>query len=184
MLELRRAGPDDARAIATVHVRSWKSAFPGLLPQDYLDALEPEDRLSQWQEALASPGRWPVVLVAEEHARVVGFVAVAPSRDPDADPNLVGEVQTIYLGPEAWGEGRGSMLLEAGLSELAGAGFQRATLWVLHSNARARHFYERRGWSADGATKEHDWEAFVATDVRYTRSLAPSATGSERGRDR
>lgn len=169
-MEIRTARIDDAGAIAEVHVRSWKHAFPGLLPQDYLDALRPEDRLGQWQEALSS-SPWPVVLVGEEHGRVVGFIAVAPSDDAEGGHD-VGEVQTVYLEPEAWGAGRGVELLDAGLAELRRAGFTRASLWVLHSNDRARRFYERHGWAADGATKEHDWVAFSATDVRYRRHLA------------
>jgi len=31
-------------AMATVHVRSWKGAYAGLIPQSYLDALRPELR--------------------------------------------------------------------------------------------------------------------------------------------
>jgi ribosomal protein S18 acetylase RimI-like enzyme len=168
-VKIRRARPEDADAIAAVHVRAWKTAFCGLLPQDYLDALRPEDRLGQWQEALSS-SPWPVVLVGEEDGRVTGFVAVAPSGDAGAGDD-VGEVQTVYLDPGAWGSGRGAMLLEAGLGELERTGFARATLWVLHSNERARRFYERHGWTADGAVKEHNWVAFTATDVRYGRVL-------------
>lgn len=173
-LVVRRAEPGDARSLAEVHVASWKAAFPGLLPQDYLDALRPEDRLAQWEQDLAGD-RWPAVLVAEEEGGIVGFVAVAPSEDPDAGPGRVGELRTIYLRPESWGHGHGEVLLRAAMGELAAGGFHRATLWVLNSNSRARRFYERHGWSADGATKEHDWQAFVATDVRYARPLPAGA---------
>jgi GNAT superfamily N-acetyltransferase len=175
---IRRAGPDDAWRIADVHVRAWKAAFRGLLPQDYLDALEPGDRVGQWVEALASTGRWPVVFVAEEGGRVSGFAAVGPTRDEDADPERVGELYTIYLDPGAWGGGLGVALLEQAVAELAEGGFERASLWVLHSNARARRFYERHGWTTDGATKEHDWVAFTATDVRYVRALGVGAQDS------
>jgi GNAT superfamily N-acetyltransferase len=177
-VHLRRATPADAPAIADVHVRSWKAAFPGLLPQGYLDELRPEDRLPQWRQAL-SGGRWPVVLVAEEAGTVVGFAAVAPSEDPDAEDGRVGELRTLYLCPEAWGRGSGARLLDRAVAELEAAGFTRASLWVLHSNDRARRFYERHGWRPDGATKEHDWGAFVATDVRYVRALGPGQ-GSEK----
>lgn len=170
-MEIRTAVPDDAWNISDLHVRSWKAAFPGLIPQDYLDALAPGDRLGQWEEALASSGRWPVVFVAEEDGRLSGFAAVGPTRDDDADPGRVGELYTIYLDPGAWGGAIGAALLERALDELTSGGFERATLWVLHSNARARRFYERHGWTADGTAKEHDWEAFIATDVRYCRVL-------------
>jgi ribosomal protein S18 acetylase RimI-like enzyme len=169
-VQLRRAGPEDARAIAEVHVRSWKAAFPGLLPQHYLDTLRPEDRLGQWEEAL-STSAWPVVLVAEDERAIVGFVALSPSRDADADPSAVGEIQTIYLDPPAFGGGTGSALLQAAEAELARAGFTSATLWVLETNAKARRFYERHGWTTDGGAQEHDWVAFTAPDVRYRRAL-------------
>jgi ribosomal protein S18 acetylase RimI-like enzyme len=170
-MEIRRAVLADARRIAEVHVRSWKAAFSGLLPQDYLDALKAEDRLGEWQEALGSAERWPVVLVAEEGGRLLGFAAVGPSRDEDADPQVVGELYTIYLDPSAFRSGLGQALHSEAMEALRAGGFDRATLWVLHSNARARRFYELYGWSAEEVTKEHDWEAFTATDVRYSRSL-------------
>ena len=179
-MEVRRAAAGDARAIAEVHVRSWKAAFPGLLPQDYLDALQPEDRLPGWQHTLEGAAPWPVVLVGEENGRMVGFVEVAPSGDPDAEERT-GEVRTIYLDPAAWGAGCGVALLDAGVSVLVEGGFAEACLWVLHSNSRARRFYERQGWWPDGATKEHDWHVFVATDVRYRRQLPGAAVMARDG---
>ncbi len=178
-MQLRRARSEDARAIAEVHVRSWKAAFPGLLPQDYLDALGPEDRLGQWQEALVS-SPWPAVLVAEQEGTIVGFVAMAPSRDTDADRAVVGEIQTIYLDPPAWGGGVGLALLRAAEVELATAGFVSATLWVLATNAKARRFYERHGWATDGGTQLHDWGAFASPDVRYRRTLPAVPVGRQR----
>jgi GNAT superfamily N-acetyltransferase len=55
---IRRAKLDDATAIADVHVRSWKAAYPGQIPQGYLDSLHPEDRVEGWQLVLAGTD-WP-----------------------------------------------------------------------------------------------------------------------------
>jgi len=182
-VRIRRAVPEDATAIAAVHVRSWQGAYPGLIPQPYLDALRPEHRLSLWEEALAQtawPRRGTFVLVGaggpdadDDGAEdaVVGFASLAPTRDDDADPESVGELQTLYVDPGAWDRGGASRLMDAVVREFRQAGFRTATLWVLDTNARARLFYERRGWRPDGATKLHDWGAFVATDVRYRRPL-------------
>ena len=170
MTSLRRAGVDDARSIAEVHVRAWKAAYPGLLPRDYLDTLRPEDRVGQWQEALrTSP--WPVVLVAEDRGQLVGFCSYGPSRDEGVDQEATGELQTIYVEPAAWGAGWGRVLLQAAVAGLTESGFAEATLWVLGVNEAARGFYEHLGWHPDGVTKRHDWEEFVADDARYRRSL-------------
>lgn len=174
-MEIRRGRPEEASRIADVHVRSWKAAFFGLLPQDYLDALRPEDRRDQWEQALGTEGPWPVVLVADEGDVLLGFAAVGPTRDDDTGVQRVGELYTIYVDPAVFGGGVGAVLLDSAVQELSSGGFEEATLWVLHSNSRARRFYEQHGWRVDGAVKEHDWEAFTATDVRYRRTLAPGA---------
>lgn len=197
-MRIRPAVDSDAAAIAAVHVRSWQRAYPGMIPQDYLDALDPVLRTPTWRETLAATD-WPktgtLVVVADgaegagagtarpEEAggngkpagreRILGFVSLSPSRDDDHDPGTVGEIQALYLAPEAWGRGAGRRLLAAGVEQLRRGGFRAATLWALRENRRARRFYEREGWVEDHTTKRHDWGSFVATDVRYGRDLAP-----------
>jgi ribosomal protein S18 acetylase RimI-like enzyme len=47
------------------------------------------------------------------------------------------------------------------------SGATAATLWVLKTNQRARHFYERHGWVADG-TQKNVWRGDVRLDeTRY-----------------
>jgi GNAT superfamily N-acetyltransferase len=181
-MEIRRATTADALAIATVHVRSWQTAYRGLLPQSYLDDLDPQRQLEQWAIVLGSTD-WPrqgtFVLChvgdaiapgtasGPDVAAVVGFACISPTRDVDRDPATVGELQTLYLHPDVWRVGGGSALLHTVSRELAAAGFHSASAWVLESNAGARRFYESRGWRPDGTTKPHDWGTFVVTDVRY-----------------
>lgn len=78
---------------------------------------------------------------------------------------------TFYLDPTVFGSGGADLLMDAAVTALRAGGFTSATLWVLSTNARARRFYERRGWHHDGASKLHDWNAFVATDLRYRIAL-------------
>jgi GNAT superfamily N-acetyltransferase len=174
-MKIRNADVGDARAIADVHVRSWKSAYPGLIPQSYLDALRAEDRLASWTTVL-SESEWPRsgVLVLNDGDHVAGFSHLCPTRDEDRDPSTVGEITSIYLAPEAWGAGNGVALMNASIERLEQAGYETATLWALDTNARARRFYETGGWTADGATKIHDWGEFVCTDVRYVLDLKRS----------
>ena len=177
-MEIRQATGDDARAIAGVHVRSWQAAYRGLLPQAYLDELDTLRRSEQWESVLHATS-WPTtgIFVLIDTTRgpetVTGFAHFGPTRDDDGDPASVGELQTLYLDPLAWRRGGGSRLLRAVVEQMADAGFETATAWTLENNDGARRFYEHQGWHCDGATKFHDWGAFLATDVRYRVPLHP-----------
>lgn len=171
-VEVRPAVVDDAEQIAEVHVRSWQAAYRGLLPQDYLDRLDPAGRVESsrrmLQEAdLPRSG----TLAATEGGYLVGFAHIGPARDEDAD-HTVGEVFAIYLAPRAWGKGYGRELMSGALARLGEAGYQQATLWVLDSNARARRFYEAAGFQPDGAVKEDHSRGFGLTEIRYRRLLS------------
>ena len=169
---IRAARVADAAQIAVVHVRSWQGAYRGLLPQAYLDGLDPAERVGRWERSLAEAdaGRTGV-LVADAGGDLLGFASYSPSRDSDAEPGRVGEVDTIYLLPSAWSKGIGRRLMDATLACLASASFVQVTLWVLDSNVRARRFYEAGGWSADGGQKFDESRGFPITQVRYRRSF-------------
>jgi hypothetical protein len=80
MATIRRATINDAARIAETHVRSWQSAYHGLIPQDYLDSLDPAQRLTWWEQVLASVN-WAVdgVLVVENELGPTGSL---PSATP------------------------------------------------------------------------------------------------------
>lgn len=165
---IRPGTPDDALAIATVHVASWQAAFRGILPDDALDAMTPGDRLPMWTRVLA-PGSAFTVLVAEADGAVAGFASVGPS-----DEGVAGEMTlfTLYLHPGATGKGIGRALLAEAERVMAAQGAGAATLRVITANPRARHVYERAGWIAgpETARVEDAWGIPVET-VRYRKDL-------------
>jgi ribosomal protein S18 acetylase RimI-like enzyme len=165
---VRLATVEDAEALAVVQVRSWQEAYRGLIPQEYLDQRDPSRRRLAWRQWVEDARAPAATLVAEDEAGdIVGFVSVSSSRDPDADPEVEGEIQAIYLLPEYWGQGLGRLLMEAGLQRLDEARYHEVTLWVLESNRRARRFYEAGGWHADGSMKTDSSRGFSVSEVRY-----------------
>ncbi len=66
----------------------------------------------------------------------------------------VGELNGLYLDPDCWSRGVGSVLLGAAERGLREAGFSRAVLWTIAAYERTR-IYERLGWRPDGAKKQH-----------------------------
>jgi RimJ/RimL family protein N-acetyltransferase len=177
MVTIREPGPDDARAIATVHVRAWQVAYRGgLMPDEYLDALSVDERTQMWAQGLAREprprfGRF----VAEDAADgIIGFITVGPA-EGDAEA-AEGEVYAINVHPDAWGQGAGRALLEAGMRCLHDVGFDTAVLWVHPGNARARRFYERAGWHHDGGSRTQEVLGVEVAEVRYRIALAPAPT--------
>jgi GNAT superfamily N-acetyltransferase len=165
---VRSASAGDAEHIAAVHVASWRAAYPGLVPQPVLDDLDVARRAEAWRQILREAAEQ--TFVAEDaDGRSGGFISVGASRDDDA-AGTVGELFALYLRAELWGTGLGAQLHGVGLTALSER-FAYATLWVIGGNTRARRFYERHGWSPDGASKVDDRGSFTLAEVRYRHAL-------------
>jgi ribosomal protein S18 acetylase RimI-like enzyme len=68
-----------------------------------------------------------------------------------------------------WGKGVGHAMMEFALAELRRQGYHEVVLWVFEANDRARKFYERHGFTIDGAVKD---SGFAGTqEVRYRRTI-------------
>ena len=172
--DVRIATPDDARAIAEIHVTSWQEGYRGQLPDSYLKSLSADARETRWAQSLRDGA---AVLLAKHAENPLGFVTYGPSRDDDA-PETCGEIYALYVHPNAWSTGKGQQLHDGALAALAAQGSTVVRLWVLTSNDRARRFYSRRGWELDGATKVVEMDGVTLSEVRYKRALEPEPTPS------
>lgn len=167
-MQIRPAEPEDALAVARVHVRSWQVAYWTLLPDDYLDQLRPEDGAQKYDFASADPLN-PKTIVAAEDGLIHGFATTMPSRDPDLADH--GELCALYVHPEQWGRGIGVALVSAARARLAEQGFRKAFLWVLAGNARAQRFYQTDKWAPDGAARTDTVWGITVDEFRYLRQL-------------
>jgi GNAT superfamily N-acetyltransferase len=160
-VEIRPARPEDAAAVAEVHVRTWQAAYEHVFGGERLATIDNPERRARWERWLEAGER---VWVAEPEGRVVGFAWIGDSRDVAAADE--GELFAIYVLPEAWGSGAGAALMGAALPALRER-YPTSILWVLEDNPRARRFYEREGWSLDGGRKEDTFLGVEVTEVRY-----------------
>jgi ribosomal protein S18 acetylase RimI-like enzyme len=148
-MTIRPANPADVQAIASLHVATWRAAYRGQIPDAVLDALSVERRAEYWRKRVTSE-KWPVVVAAEGDS-VIGFCDLIPSDDKDADSRTVAQIVGMYVSPAHWRKGAGRALCESAQAQARSRGIKTVTLWVLASNTDARHFYERIGFSLDGA---------------------------------
>jgi L-amino acid N-acyltransferase YncA len=139
-MQIREAKLEDARAIAEVHLASWKTTDPGIIPQEYIDGLRVEDGAARWVARLTEKAT--TVFVAEDEAGIFGFAAGGAMMHPV--DGYHGELGAIYLLASHQGKGAGAALVRRMAGELRRQGFANMVVWVLKENP-ARGFYERMG---------------------------------------
>jgi len=163
---VRSATPEDSAQLARVHVDTWREAYRGIFPDDFLTSLDVDTRADWWASLLQSGATVFVADVGE----VVGFCSPGPASDEGW-----GEIYSIYVLPGHWGSGLGHDLLEAGEAQLASLGFSRALLWVFDANHRARNFYEGHSWSLGKPLRIEEIAGVQVTEVRYEKDLGEPA---------
>ena len=153
------ASVDDPLKIGKVYEESWKYAYRGIIPQDYLDSIP----AGRWTSFIDHPD-WKT-LVCVEDGRIVGTSCFYFSRF-EQFPGW-GEVISLYLLPEYMGKGYGKRLLETAVTELRKLGYADIFLWVLEENSRARRFYERFGFLPTGDFLETAIGGKALREVQY-----------------
>jgi len=140
---VRMARAEDAAGIAHVHVESWRSTYPGLLPDSYLARLCVDRHTRRWQAMLAdhSAERRTLVAVSPSDG-IIGFASCGPQRT--ALGGFGGEFYAIYLADHAQGQGWGRRLMGNMAVEMLAGNRRSAVVWVLRENP-SRWFYERLG---------------------------------------
>ena len=166
-VRIRKGLSTDLQKVSEIHIRAWKSAYKGILPDEMLDQLNMGRRIQGWQMILEKEqGQLFVLEVGEE---LVGFTHIEAARDKGLDVKNVGEMTSIYLEPESVGRGFGKALLEYSLDKLRQSHFTQMSLWVLKDNKLAKDFYERNGFVFDGTQFVDPDRGFVSH--RYIRHL-------------
>jgi ribosomal protein S18 acetylase RimI-like enzyme len=169
-MNVRPATVSDAARIAHIHVATWRTAYRGLMPDDYLAGLSEDRRADFWRKRLAESRG--AVIVCERDGEVVGFCDLVSSRDTDAEPVGVGEIAAIYVLPKHWRRGVGVALCRCAMQMGQSLGFSMITIWVLETNIPAIRFYEAQGLRPDGARKKEKLTSdFEITEVRYVLEL-------------
>lgn len=143
MVTIRPALPADAAGMADVHVATWRTTYPGLLPDRYLVALDPKAYAAHWRRALADPQRGRGCHVAvDEGGGVLGFGWCGRQRS--RVDGYQAEFYALYVVDHAQGQGIGRRLMGVMAEDLVGRGHRSALVWVLQRNP-SRFFYERMG---------------------------------------
>jgi ribosomal protein S18 acetylase RimI-like enzyme len=162
---LRHAQLSDESAVARLHVESWRSAYRGVLRDEFLDGAVVADRGGLWKARFAELNRADqLILVSEEGGDLQGFACVFF----DADAEWGTLIDNLHVVPGLKGKGLGRELMGAVAQHLQRSGYRQLLhLWVFEKNAAARGFYERLGGTIATRITEATPDGDEAEVLRY-----------------
>jgi len=142
VIQIRRARVDDSAGIARVQVDSYRTAYAGLLPEDYLARFAYEEQEQDWRD-------WPsahpddILFVAENESReIVGYALGRPGLTSISPYDS--ELVALHVRRPCQRQGIGWQLVTMIAKQLKQQGCSSLLLWVLDKNP-SRRFYERLG---------------------------------------
>ena len=186
---VRLAMPVEALQIAEIQRRSWQ-ADP--LTRGFLQQATLDDMAQVWHRSIVSPplASYRVLVATEPEgapvqredggtglaSRVVGFAALGPASDQDADPSADAELAAFTVDDVARGRGHSARLLNAAADTLRADGFTRVLCWVTSTDDEFRELLTGSGWGPDGAHRQLGTEDDELTikQVRLHTDISPA----------
>jgi ribosomal protein S18 acetylase RimI-like enzyme len=139
-IDIRKAEPRDAEAIAEVHHAAWMGAYAGIIPYKALMKMVNRRGRDWWANAIR---RAATVIVVEIGGEVAGYTTIGRNRARELPQQ--GEIYELYLKPEYQGVGLGSRLFSVARKKLADHGLKGLVVWALEENQNAVAFYQGAG---------------------------------------
>ncbi len=148
IFHVREAKQEDALGMAKVRVDTWRAAYKGIVPDDFLDSLSSEEIAERWKRTFWEDRNPKIATLVAENSQgeMIGIAMCGP--ETSGDFNYRGEVYLLYVLPQYQNQGVGRALVGACVQYL----MQRLNLhtmliWVLAENPY-RKFYESIGGKA------------------------------------
>ena len=137
MTEIREAEVKDCKDIARIIVQAWQTAYEGIIPEDYVHALNRDRYVDIMEKNITK--RLEKILIAERDGRSVGFIS-GRKLTGDYDCETVG----LYIDPAYQRLGAGRKLLCSMMAYFKNQNLNRMIIWTLLGAAN-NAFYERMG---------------------------------------
>jgi len=175
--EVDLASADEAEAIAALHVRSASQAYADLASPDVLAReYDTAAKTALWKRVL--PGRQDpttpgFALAARLNGKLAGFLDCAVSAETTP---ASAEITALYVEPEAWRIGLGSVLIEQLDQELRASGVTTCYAWVLEPNQPAMRAYAAWQFASMGEAQTGPLGTEVQMRLELELSPTPAPT--------
>jgi ribosomal protein S18 acetylase RimI-like enzyme len=146
-VSIRTAMPEDAPAIAALHVAVSHETYRDLAPAEAIQRLNLPYREARWRETLVKAER--TALVAESDGRIVGVGTAGAPTVPELSDS--GEILHLYVDRDHTGRGIGRLLMRHLARALHDQGYRSLALGVVDGNTGAIAFYKKLGGRPAGS---------------------------------
>ena len=149
LIEIRRARPADAKAVADTHDEAWRTAYQGIIPGVELERLILKRGAGWWDGAIRNRSRISLLAFGDT---IAGYANYGANRARSLQYD--GEIYELYLRPEFQRLGFGRRLFNAARRDLAQSGMKSMVVWALSDNEPAVGFYRALGGKAVARSSE------------------------------
>jgi ribosomal protein S18 acetylase RimI-like enzyme len=149
LIEIRRAKPSDAMAIAETHDEAWRATYQGIIPGVELERLIARRGPDWWDSAIRKGSRIALLAFGD---KIAGYANYGRNRARSLFYD--GEIYELYLRPEYQGLGFGRRLFTSARRDLGQSGLKSLVVWALSDNEPAVEFYRTLGGKAVARSSE------------------------------
>jgi ribosomal protein S18 acetylase RimI-like enzyme len=166
----RRPAPDEAEAMAALHVQCWREAYTAIVPQDVAATFDAGRMVERWREHIENLDRF--LVAAFDDGIPAGFINQGRSVEK-IFPEMDGHIAAIYVLQSHYRQGIGRKLIGMAAQDWQSKGGHSIALGVLSENVRARSFYESLGakFVRDG---NFEWAGHQLPDCIYVFEDLPA----------
>ena len=151
----------DVPRIAEIHIFAQRFTYRGFVSDEFLfGKMTVEDRVEYFKHNQANG-------FVYDEGFIKGFITLGECEDEGKAGSL--ELYRIFVDPLMFGQGVGGKLARHFEEVAARQGYSEICLWVLEGNFKARAFYDKIGYMADGAKRISEY--FGVPEVRYIKRI-------------
>lgn len=139
---IRAATKDDVDCIAKLRNDTWKTAYKGIVSDQFLSKLDNNEKAKRFCLFLGEKDKFLFVYSDNRTNQICGYVQFGkPNEFIQADS----EIYALYVLDDFQRQGIGKALMLEANKKLKENGNKNAIIWVFSDNFKARAFYEKLG---------------------------------------
>lgn len=163
MIKIRKGYPEDLEEITYVNRKSWKTTYPNIIEQEFLNNLSltiPEKELeSKKQEVRDGKAKY---IVAQDNDKIVGMLKYIKTNNKNYEDTA--EIQALYLLEDYQKQGIGKKMVNIATKEMSKENYKHMIIGCINENP-SNEFYKKIGGKHIGKRD------FVINDTVYQENI-------------